>query len=122
MRYVVFVALMALSVTVPVFACVQFGADQRAVERVQSSWAPAEQAMQAGEYAKALKELRATSALLPAIRKPFTRNCVAGGANNRIASAIAGQSFLVRHPNDHGGAKAAADRAWRSFPMSHNCP
>ncbi len=93
MRYIIFVTAMALSVPVAAFAYVQFGADQPAVDKVQSSWAPAERAMQSGAYAKALKELRATSALLPSIHNAFTRSCVAEGANIRIVSATAGQSF-----------------------------
>ncbi len=122
MRYFIVVAVMAVSQIAAANACVQFGADQPAVGRVQVSWAPAERAMRAGAYAKALKELRATSTMLPSIHNAFTRRCVAEGANMRIASASAGETFLARHPSDRPGAKAAADRAWRTFPMKDNCP
>jgi hypothetical protein len=41
--------------------------------------------------------------------------CVANGAGNLIGSAAAGQAYLVAHPADLRGAKAAATSAWHVF-------
>jgi len=78
--------------------------------------------MDAGDYSSAVSELRATSADLPRIANAFIRECVGEGAGLRIASASAGKAFLAIHPADRAGAKEAAARAWRAFPMRHNCP
>jgi hypothetical protein len=123
-RFVIILALTSLLPTVPTvgLACVIFGADQSAVDRVQSSWGPAEAAMRKGSYSQALDELRSTAQYLPTIHNPNTRRCVGEGANIRITSASAGQKYLATHPGDLAGAKVAADAAWRAFPMSHNCP
>lgn len=119
-RFVIILALTSLLPTVGL-ACVTFGADQSAVDRVQSSWGPAEAAIKKGSYSKALDELRSTAQYLPTIHDPNTRRCVGEGANIRITSASAGQKYLVAHPGDLAGARVAADAAWRAFPMSHNC-
>lgn len=116
------VLLAALSAPLAAGACAYFGKDHAAVMRVQASWDPAELAMNDGEYAKALAELRATAKSLPSIRNSFTRSCVAGGSNLRIASAAAGAQALASDPNDLARARASAQRAWLSYPMAHNCP
>lgn len=102
--------------------CADFGADASAVSKVQSSWGPAETAGRAGDYAKALKQLRTSATFLPTIHDASTRRCVASGSNIRIAWASAGEDYLTHHPADLSGAKVAADRAWRGYPMPHNCP
>jgi len=89
--------------------------DGAAVAKVQSSWAAGYQLTQAGEYVRALNVLRATSPYLRRIRDNGARKCVANGAENLIASAAAGQAYLVAHPGDLGGAKAAASSAWHIF-------
>ena len=99
-----------------------FGSDAPAIFKVQSSWGPAERAMAAGHYARALRELQATMPALRLIRKPFMRRCVEGGAGIRIAAARAGFDYLHAHPGDLAGAKKAANHAWIAFPMANNCP
>jgi hypothetical protein len=103
-------------------ACVSFGKDQTAVDRVQSSWLPAARLEAVGDYAKALAELKATALFLPAIHNSFTRGCVAGGVNIREAEASAGATYLVQNPGDFAGAKTAAHVAWYHFPLRHDCP
>jgi len=122
-------ALIALLVVVmPVMALAgggcdaAFGSDAPAIIKVQSSWGPAERAMAAGHYARALRELHATMPALRSIRKPFMRRCVAGGAGIRIAAARAGLDYIQVHPGDLVGAKKAANHAWIAFPMADNCP
>jgi hypothetical protein len=117
------VALVSVALgAAPAIGCVSFGADQPAIDKVQSSWGPAEDEMDSGQYAAAVKELRSTLPFLSLIRDPFIRNCVADGANIRIIAASAGADYLVQSPYDKRGAKAAADRAWKAYPMRHNCP
>lgn len=89
--------------------------DGAAVAKVQSSWATGYQLTQAGEYVRALNVLRATSPYLRLIRDDGARTCVVNGADNLIASAAAGHAYLVAHPGDLGGAKAAATSVWRVF-------
>jgi hypothetical protein len=103
-------------------ACATFGADQPAVDKVQQTWGSAEDDMKDGKYGEALKELRASETYLTAIRDVRTRNCVADGANVRIAAASAGEAYLSAHPGDFNGAKTAAHRAWQAYPIAHNCP
>jgi len=102
-------------------ACTKFGRDDTPVEKVQSSWAPADAAMSHYRYAEALQHLNSTYGFLAAIKDPFTRQCVADGALQRISIARAGEQFLLNHPGDDRGAKLAADQAQRVFPMMHNC-
>ena len=104
-------------------ACVTFGADQPAVDKVQASWGPGEELMDRHEYARALAEFRSTEKYIPLIHDALIRSCVAEGAQIRIVSASAGSAFLERHAGDVRGAQVAADRAWRSFPQQrHDCP
>lgn len=103
-------------------ACTSFGADHAAVERVQSSWAPAEHLMAQHRYTAALAMLSDTEKFLPRIHDAFVRGCVGEGAGVRIASAKAGNAYLSSHPRDVAGAQLAARRAWTSYPMGHNCP
>jgi len=105
-----------------VWACVHFGADQPAVDKVQASWEPGERLMDRHEYTQALAEFRSTEKDLPLIHNGFIRGCVAEGAQIRIVSAQAGSSYLKGHPGDVRGAQAAADHAWRAFPQRHDCP
>lgn len=73
-------------------------------------------------YAEALKHLDSTYGYLSAIENPFTRKCVAESAQLRITSAKAGGAYMSGHSGDYSGAKDAADKAWRTFPIMHNCP
>jgi hypothetical protein len=95
--------------------CERPDGDDAAVAKVQSSRAAGYQLTQAGEYVRALNVLRATSPYLRRIRDDGARKCVASGADNLIASAAAGHAYLVAHPGDLGGAKAAASNAWHVF-------
>jgi hypothetical protein len=95
--------------------CELLDGDGAAVANVQSSWAAGYQLTQAGEYVRALNVLRATSVYRRRIRDDGARKCVANGADNLIASAAAGHAYLVAHPGDLGGAKAAATSAWHVF-------
>ena len=99
-----------------------FGSDAPAIIKVQSSWDPAEKAMAASHYARALQELLATMPGLRQIRNTFMRRCVASGADMRVAAARAGLSYMRTHPGDSTGARKAAQRAWTDFPSPHNCP
>jgi hypothetical protein len=109
--------LLLLGRTTPAFACEceLRSSDQRAVQRVQSSWTTAYSSIHAGDYAKALREVRSTAAFVTSIHDAATRQCVAAGANNLIASAVAGETYLTAHPRDVAGAKEAAGRAWHLF-------
>jgi hypothetical protein len=104
------------------YACGNFGADRAAVDKVQSSWGPAEAAAAHADYARALELLEATKQYLPSIQNVDTRRCVGEGADLRIASATAGKSYLSKHPGDASGARSAYHAAWMAFPLSHNCP
>ena len=73
-------------------------------------------------FAEALQHLDSTYGYLLAIKDPFTRKCVAEGAQLRITSAKAGVAYLSGHSGDYSGAKDATDKAWQTFPMMHNCP
>ena len=116
-------SLLALSAFGTASACgPDYGTDNTAVQRVQSSWPPAENYLRNGHYARALARLRATSAYAPGIHDALTRRCINEGANMRIASATAGQMFLSAHPGNYAGAHAAATRAWRNYPLSGLCP
>jgi hypothetical protein len=95
--------------------CERPDGDDAAVAKVQSSWAAGYQLTQAGEYVRALNVLRTTSSYLRRIRDDGARKCVAKGADNLIGSAAAGHAYLVAHPGDLAGAKAAASRAWHAF-------
>ena len=99
-----------------------FGEDAPVVFKVQSSWGPAEQAIAAGHYRRAIRELRSTMGALRLIRSRFTRHCVASGANLRFAAAQAGLAYLEAHPGDTSGAHKAEHHAWITFPIAHNCP
>lgn len=103
-------------------ACDSFGPNEGAVDKVQSSWGPAEDLIAKHDYSRALAELEATERYLPLIHDAFIRKCVAQGANLRLVSARAGAAYELRHPKDVTGATSAAHRAWVTFPMSHNCP
>lgn len=111
--------ILAIATCVPAAAvacdCTLLPADQRAVERVQSSWPRAYSAIQTGDFGKALRELRTTSPLISSIHDASARACVAAGANNLSVSAAAGKAYLSRHPHALAGAKTAAGRAWRVF-------
>jgi hypothetical protein len=122
MRGAVAMNLCLLLAPVGASACVSFGADTKAVDKVQSSWDPAERLTSSGDYATAVKELEATARFLPSIKNAFIRGCVAGGSNIRIVSAKAGESYLSAHAGDLAGAKHAADVAWKSYPQRHDCP
>jgi hypothetical protein len=78
--------------------------------------------MERYQYAEALRHLESTYIFVPAIKQPFIRTCVADGAQIRIVSARAGATYISAHPGDTAGAKLAADKAWRAFPIMHNCP
>jgi hypothetical protein len=95
--------------------CVVFPADTALIARVQSSWAPARRWVAAGQYARALREVRLTAGFVRRIQDAPSRRCVAAGAENLIASATAGKAYLARHPSDAAGARAAASRAWQTF-------
>ena len=99
-----------------------FGKDAPAVFKEQSSWSPAEKAVAAGHYRRAIRELRSTMGALRLIRNRFIRHCVASGADARLATAQAGLAYLDAHPDDKSGAHKAEHHAWVTFPMSHNCP
>jgi len=95
--------------------CELLDGDGAAIGKVQSSWAAGYQLTQAGEYVRALNVLRATSVYRRRVRDDGARKCVANGADNLIAAAAAGQAYLVVHPGDLRGAKAAATSAWHVF-------
>lgn len=103
-------------------ACAKFGADQRTIDKVQSSWAPGEKLMHGHQYHRALATFRSTERYLTLIHDRFIRKCVAEGADIRVVSAQAGAVYLDQHSGDVRGAQSAADRAWRAFPMRHDCP
>jgi hypothetical protein len=103
-------------------ACAHFGADTKAIDRVQSSWNTVAQDAAPRNYAREVALLESTARFLPEIHNAFIRGCVAEGANIRIASSKAGAQYLATHPRDTAGAKVAAERAWRNFPMRHDCP
>lgn len=103
-------------------ACGHFGADQDAVDKVQSSWGPAETAAGRSDYAKALKLLDGTRPYVSSIHDANTRRCVGEGADIRISSARAGEAYIAAHPGDKDGAKAAYNKAWTAFPLQGNCP
>ena len=109
------IAFALTSVAALACGCERPDSDGAAVAKAQSSWAAGYQLTQAGEYVRALNVLRATSPYLRRIRDDGVRTCVANGADNLIASAAAGYAYLVGHPGDLGGAKAAASRAWHVF-------
>ncbi len=93
-----------------------------AVARVQSSWGPAEVAMQSGDYQGALRRVRSTLKYLPLIGDRKIRKCVAEGAYSRIAEATAASAFLKKHPGDRAGAAAAVRRTAQAYPFTGNCP
>ena len=117
-------ALVAVLVLVPgaSLACASFGKDESAIDKVQSSWLPAEVAMDHSRYADALRHLEWTYAFVPAIKQPLLRKCVAEGSQQRISMAKAGDEYLSLKPGDYLGAKLAAEKVWRTFPTMHNCP
>ena len=122
MRFLLIFCLVTL-IPVGALACKSFfGTDQKAVDRVQSSWFAAEDLMANHKYAKALKELEATSRFLPLIHDANTRSCVAGGAGLRVAAAKAGKAYLSLHRGDKAGAEIAAHRVWVQYPIRNNCP
>ncbi len=117
-------ALVALAVLIPdsSLACASFGKDESAVEKVQSSWLPADLAMDHYRYSEALQHLESTYIFVPAIKQPLLRKCVAEGSEQRMSMAKAGDKYISANPGDYSGAKLAAEKAWRAFPSIHNCP
>jgi hypothetical protein len=113
--FVTVIAFALTSVAALACGCERPDSDGAAVAKVQSSWAAGYQLTQAGEYVRALNVLRATSPYLRLIRDDGARTCVAIGAENLIDSAAAGHAYLVAHPGDLVGAKAAATSVWHVF-------
>jgi hypothetical protein len=109
------ITVLAMPVPAPACECDVFVDDAHFVQRVQSSWTSGYASTRAGNYAEALRELRSTAKFIPFIRDRKARECVAAGAQNLIGSAAAGNNYLSLHPRDPDGAKAAAQRAWRTF-------
>jgi hypothetical protein len=113
---------LVLAVFFTTLACVGFGPDQAAVEKVQSSWGGADQLYEWGDYVAAISRVESTKQYLPLIHDAFIRMCVTEGANNRIAAARAGEAYFTSHPGDAKGAAAAAALVQRTYPSHHNCP
>ena len=69
MRPLIICAMIVLFTPNGAVACKSsFGADGVAILKVQSSWSPAEHAMDRGLYGQALKMVRSTGRFLSAIR------------------------------------------------------
>lgn len=119
---IILAILLAASVPVAALACLDFGPDQPAINKVQSSWGPAEHLMAMGDYAQAVERLRATTQFLTSIQSAFIRGCVAEGANSRLAEANGGAVYLSMHAGDLTDATAAAQRALTNYPTRHDCP
>ncbi len=123
MRPIIIFALLVLFMCAAALACKSsFGADEPAVLKVQSSWYPAEQAMDRGHYAEALKMVRSTERFLSTISDKRVRKCVAEGAQMRIVEAIAGAAYLKKHNRNFSGARLASQKAWRALVFTDVCP